>query len=317
MADGFDEGLAEFGLSGEKVTPSEAEPSAEDIETVSEAGSGLVFAVTDLCGSADAWLRDGAPVDAVARKHPETRYVVFDCPGDQPNVASVSFATEQGSFLAGAAAALKSKTGVIGFIGGADVPLIWPIQAGFEAGARSVDPKIEIRSGYLSSSDSSGFDNPVAAVEAAEQMYRDGADIIYSAASRSGTPVIQAAAQLSGELRRHLWAIGGGTDHYASLPHGHPLRPYILTSMLRRYDRAAYAILEEYSRGEFTPGPRTLDLSTGAVGLAASGGFIYDIREELDDLQARIESGEIKVPTIPADKQDKAAALGITPESSG
>ena len=129
--------------------------------------------------------------------------------------------------------------------------------------------------------------------------------------------MIQAAVQLSDELARHLWVIGVGTDIYASLSGGHPWSRHVLTSMMKRYDRAAYAALEEYSRAVFTPGPRTLDLSTDSVGLAESGGFIDDIRDQLDDLRAQIVSGEIKVPTIPADKQDEAAEQGITPESAG
>ncbi len=303
--------MAEFGLRGEKVTPNGPEPSAKDINELSEGGSDLVFTHT--------YPSSCEEVDRAVRNHPETSYVLFDCQGEEPNVAYLSFATEQGSFLAGAAAALESETGVIGFIGAVDHPFIWPYQAGFEAGARAVDPGIDIRSTYLRQPpDGLLFENDARAFEVAEEMYRDGADIIYGTAGGLSTGVIQVAVELSEELRRHLWVIGVDTDIYASLSTFHPWRTRVLTSMMKQYDRAVFSVLEEYSRGEFSPGSRTLDLSTGSMDLAEEdGGFIDDSRQQLDDLRAQIVSGEIEVPTIPADKQDEAAEQGITPESSG
>jgi len=115
-------------------------------------------------------------------------------------VAYVRFASEQGSLLAGAAAALTSKTGVVGFIGGVDWPQIWPFEAGFEAGARAAVPEIEIRSEYLSVPPNfTGFGAAPYAFQVAEQMYEDGVDVIFPAAGGSGDGVVQAASQ-AGEL---------------------------------------------------------------------------------------------------------------------
>ena len=168
---------------------------------------------------------------------PRDHYVLFDCQGEEPNVAYLSFAVEQGSFLAGAAAALESETGVIGFIGAVDHPFIWPYQAGFEAGARAVDPGIDIRSTYLRlPPDGRLFENDARAFEVAAEMYRDGADIIYGTAGGLSTGVIQAAVELSEELLRHLWVIGVDTDVRASLSTFDPWRTRVLTSMMKQYD---------------------------------------------------------------------------------
>ena len=172
---------------------------------------------------------------------------------------------------------------------------------------------------YLSESpsDFSGFDNEVLAFQVAEEMYRDGADVIFPAAGNSMLGVVEAAYQLSDDVDRQLWMIGVDDDLFAHLDASDPWRPHILTSMLKRYDRALYTILEEDVGGVVTPGVRWLDLASGAVDVAQSGGFIADIGPQLDDLRARVVSGEIEVPTVPPEKQDEAAEFGLIPEPSG
>jgi basic membrane lipoprotein Med (substrate-binding protein (PBP1-ABC) superfamily)/DNA-binding SARP family transcriptional activator len=306
---GFDEAVAEFDIRGEKATGAGPGLGSEDVRAFSGDAIDLQVALTPDCTTV---------VEPIARTHPDTRYVVFDCPGEQRNITYVSFAAAQGSFLAGAAAALESQTGVIGFIGGADMPLIWEFQAGYEAGAHAVDPNIEVQASYLSKPpDMTGFDNDILAFQVAERMYGDGADVIYHAAAASGTGVFEAALQLSDDLGRHLWAIGVDIDQYRSLDADDPWRPHILTSMVKRYDRAVYAILEEYANGDLKPGARQFDLADGGVDLADSGGFIDDIRPQLDALRARIIAGEIDVPTIPPDKDDEAAEPVTTAVQSG
>jgi len=303
VAAAFDSAISEKGIRAEAVTSIGSAVQSGDVGRFSEQGTHMVVVVTPNCADA---------VEPIARTHPDTHYVVFDCVGDQPNVAYVSFASEQGSFLAGAAAALRSRTGTIGFIGGADIPLIWPFEAGFEAGARAVDPSIRIRARYLSEPpDMTGFDNQILGFQVAEQMYRDGADIIYQAAGASGDGAFEAASQLSGDLRRQLWAIGVDGDEYRSLAPGDPWRPHVLTSMVKRYDRATDALVDEYSVAHFTPGTREFDLANGGLDLAASGGFIDDLRPRLEQLRRQIVADKIRVPSIPAEKIDAAKALGL------
>ena len=251
----------------------------------------------------------GFDVVEVAPEFPKTRYVTFDLePGHEPNIAYWGFAEEEGSFLVGAAAALKSRTGVIGFVGGVDIPLIHKFQAGFEAGARAVRPDIVILFEYLSPDwEWSGFTSPTLCQLKAELMYEEGADVIYHAAGGAGQGVFEAAVVESERQGQHLWAIGVDADEYNSVlvtsyvdlggPDPKRWQPHILTSMLKRFDVGIYTALQELAQDRFTPGPRVMGIVDGGVDYSTSGGFIDDITPQLEDLKARIISGEIVVPS--------------------
>jgi basic membrane lipoprotein Med (substrate-binding protein (PBP1-ABC) superfamily)/DNA-binding SARP family transcriptional activator len=305
LALGFDRAVSRFGIRAEKVTESESSLDAE-LRRVSEEGVDLVTG-TYLCQH-----------EAVARDYPDVRYVILDCWGDLPNVTYIPFLREEGSFLVGAAAALKSETGTIGFVGGLDAELIWPFHAGYEAGARAVRPDIQVLADYLTEPpDLSGFESPTLAAERTEKLYRKGADVVFHAAGEAGMGVFNAAQVMSQELGRHLWAIGVDTDQYrsiTSLPDVDPaaLQPHILTSMVERYDRAISVALADYANGTLAPGVRELGLANGGVDISYSGGFIDDIRPRIEALRARIIAGEIKVPWIPREKKDEAAGQGTS-----
>ena len=223
--------------------------------------------------------------------------------------------------MGGAAAALKSKTGVIGYIGGVDFDGIWPFQAGYEAGARAQRSDIRIIARYLSEfPDFSGFDDVDGAREMALEMYRDGADVIFHASGNSGLGVFDAAVQYSAESGRQVWAIGVDTDQYATvlrLPGGasnaRARQAHILTSVLKGIDAEVYAAVAAYGQRKFEPGLWRWGLESGAMDISYSGGYIDDIRSQIEALKARIISGEITVPCIPQEKLDAAVALGIPP----
>jgi basic membrane protein A len=224
-------------------------------------------------------------------------------------VSYVSFAQNEGSFLVGAAAALESRTGRIGFIGGMDIPMMHEFQAGYEAGAGAVDPSIEVRSTYLAAYwDFSGFGSPTYAFHEATRMYGSGADVIYHAAGASGRGVFQAAAEIRD---RHVWAIGVDVDQYQEFAAMDPKDAppelhiaawpsHVLTSMVKRVEVAVYEVLRDYSRGIFTSGVRQFGLADGGVDIAYSGGSIEDIRPQIEDLRAQIIAGDIVVPSKPA-----------------
>ena len=107
---------------------------------------------------------------------------------------------------------------------------------------------------------------------------------------------------MSAELGRKVWAIGVDEDQYAALAPSDPWRQHILTSMTKNYDRATIAYLEEFSKGEFKPGARELNLGNGGVDLATSGGFIDDIQPELERLRRQVVEGDITVPTTPSSR---------------
>jgi basic membrane lipoprotein Med (substrate-binding protein (PBP1-ABC) superfamily)/DNA-binding SARP family transcriptional activator len=300
---GFHRAIARFDIDAQTLTANELTLEST-LRGLAEDGVRLIVVGFGPLG-------EGA-VDAIARDFPDTRFVAIDYPGDLPNVSYLTSSEAQGSFLVGAAAALKSRTGIIGFIGGVDVDVIWRFQAGYEAGARTVDPDIEVRTTFLTQwPDVSGFGSPTLATRAANELYGEGADVVFHAAGYSGVGLFEAARARSEEEGRHLWAIGVDTDQYRSLLQLDFLsdafdleawQQHVLTSMVKRLDRAIYAGLQDYARGRLTPGVRQFDLAAGGVEISYSGGFIDDIRPQIEALRERIVSGEIVVPVVPEGK---------------
>lgn len=233
----------------------------------------------------------------VAPQYPDVTFAIVDSSVDGTgldNATGLLFASEQGSFLGGVAAALKSETGHIGFVGGVDVPLIQSFQAGYEQGARAVNPDIVIDVQYISpAGDFSGFNAPERASDIAGAMYAGGADIVYHAAGGSGQGVFEAAAAAGKR------AIGVDSDQYETV--GDPdLQAVIMTSVLKRVDVAVQSFIEDFESGDVEGGTDIVnDLSTDGVGLATSGGQIDDIQSQLDDYAQQIIDGDIEVSATP------------------
>ncbi|HSJ00494.1 MAG TPA: BTAD domain-containing putative transcriptional regulator [Patescibacteria group bacterium] len=332
---GFDRAVRDFGLTSRKY-------SWEGVWAALEAKHGTgwdvgipeeeVFALLD--AEIDAQLREAASdagmialievpaflSDAVAADFPDVQFL-SDQPSDLPNVTILRFDDSQASYLAGAAAAMTTQTGIIGYIGGVDWEGIWGFQSGYEAGARAVDPSITILSEYLSGADTfDGFGDPAAAEATATEMYEDGADIVMHAAGDSGLGLFDAAVTFTEATGRHVWAIGVDSDQYyttVDLPgarNAEAWQDHILTSVLKGLDDLTYAAIGAYVDGTFEPGIWTWGLETGAAGLSYSGGYLDELRDELEALEAQIIAGEIRVPCIPDDHRDQAEAMGIGPD---
>jgi basic membrane protein A len=290
---GAEAAVKEFGGEYREVTPNEdGSDRAELLAQLAEQGYNPVIAV--------GFAYDET-IAEVAADFPDTTFAQVDGANALPdgtskgdNVTGLLFAAEEGSFLAGAAAALKSESGSIGFIGGQDVQLIQTFQAGYEAGARAVNPNIQILAEYLSpAGDFSGFNDPARAQLLAEGMYTAGADIVFQVAGGSGTGVFQAAAAAGKR------AIGVDSDQYNTVDDP-ALQAVIMTSMLKRVDNAVLAFVGDYVDGTVKGGSDNLyDLESDGVGLATSGGFIEDIQADIDALRQQIIDGEIEVPTTP------------------
>jgi basic membrane protein A and related proteins len=287
-AAGLDQAVEEFGIESEEseAEADEAETAREErLRTFADAGFNPIIAV----GFAYA-----ASLAKVAEEYPDVSFAIIDDSSlaDVPNVASLVFAEEQGSFLVGAAAALKSETGNVGFIGGVETPLIQKFEAGYIAGAEAANPDIEVQSTYLTQiPDFSGFADPAKGKTAAQGMYDNGADVVYHAAGGSGGGVFEAAAEAE------AWAIGVDSDQYNTADPS--VQDVILTSMLKNVNVAVYDYLSGVVDGETPSGVRTYDLSVDGVGYSTSGGFVDDITEELDGYKQQIIDGEITVPTTP------------------
>lgn len=286
---GLKRAIDEFGIDAKDLSPNSGGENREELlRLVSEGGYGLNFAIG--FAFADA-------VKAVSSDFPDVKYAIVDEVVDAPNVASLTFAEEQGSYLVGAAAALKSQANHIGFIGGVETDLIKKFQAGFEAGAKKIKPDIKIDVKYITQPpDFGGFGDPAKGKEIAASMYGAGADVVYHAAGGSGTGLFQAAKEASTGGKK-VWAIGVDSDqHENSAP---DVQPYILTSMLKKVDVAVYETIKAYVEGNFKAEHRIFDLKSGGIDFATSGGFVDDIKPQLDDLKQQIIDGKITVPTKP------------------
>jgi len=288
-AAGLDQATTELGVEGQELSPNAAGTDRGDnLRALAEQGFNPVFAV----GFAYA-----EELEKIAPDFPDTTFFIIDDSSldEFPNVKSLVFAEEQGSFLVGAAAALKSTSNNVGFIGGVQTGLLEKFEAGFVAGAKQVKPDATVQTTYLSQPpDFSGFGDPAAGAEAANGMYDAGADVIYAAAGGSGLGVFQSA------LAKGALAIGVDSDQYESIGVSNPeLQPVILTSMLKRVDVAVFDALQAFVDGEQIPAITTYDLEADGVGYAASGGAVDDIAEQLEELKAQIISGEITVPSTP------------------
>ncbi len=298
-AAGIEKANSDIGISFTEAEPNSDGSNRAELLQLQADNSPLVVAV--------GFLFEG-DVKAVAAENPDTNFAVIDSAmldfdnGAVPfgdNIAGLTFAEHEGSFLVGAAAALKSETGKVGFIGGVSgFGLIERFEAGFAAGAKAVNPDIEITSSYITEfPDFDGFFAPDRANEIASAMYESGADIVYHAAGGSGGGLFEAAKATSEASGSKVWAIGVDSDQYNTADDA--VKEYILTSMLKRVDVAVFQIIHDQAAGEFAAGNTVYDLSVDGVGYSTTGGFVADIEDQLEDFKAKIISGEIEVPTEP------------------
>jgi basic membrane protein A len=286
-ARGLDRAVDEFGMASQESEADDGEPESareERLRTFADAGFDPIIAV----GFAYS-----ASVAKVAEEYPDVHFAIIDDEAAQgDNISNLVFAEEQGSFLVGAAAALKSKTDHIGFIGGVEVPLIQKFEAGYVAGAKEVNPNVKVDITYLTQApDFSGFNDPAKGKTAAQGMFDAGADVVFHAAGGSGGGLFEAAAD-SGN-----WAIGVDSDQHQTADVS--VRDSILTSMLKNVDVAVYEYLAEVDAGNFPSGTVRYDLESDGVGYSKSGGFVDDISDRLDEFKQKIVDGEITVPAKP------------------
>jgi len=281
---GADKAAADLGIEVKELEATVDEDRKANLELLVEGGAkaivGVGFMFTD-------------PMNEIAAANPDVTFGIVDSVVDQPNVKSLVFAEEQGSFLVGAAAALKCGCDHIGFIGGQEIDLIKKFEAGYTAGAKHVNPNITVEVKYLGpAGDNSAWGNVAGAKEIAAGWYADGVEVIYTAAGGSGAGTIEAAIEAG------KWAIGVDSDQY--LTAGSPeAQAVILTSMLKRVDVAVYETIKAVAEGDTAGGIKVFDLSVDGVGYATSGDYLTDFIDQLEALKAEIIAGTITVPTAP------------------
>jgi basic membrane protein A len=272
---GLQQAGEDFGIETqvyETSQPSDYEPS---LSRAPAQGSDITFAI--------GFLMTDALINASAQ-NPDAKYAIIDSVVDAPNVASLNFKEEEGSFLVGAVAGLMTESNKVGFIGGLESPLIKKFEIGYRAGVMSVNPDAEVLINYAGT-----FEDPGKGKEVALSQYSTGADVIYHASGGTGLGLFQAAQ----EKGPGFWAIGVDSDQYELAPEN------TLTSMMKRVDVAVYDTIKDAMDGNFTPGTVIFGLKEDGVGLAPTTdkNTPQEVIDQANALGDKIIAGEIVVPS--------------------
>ncbi|MCB2292897.1 BMP family ABC transporter substrate-binding protein [Clostridium algoriphilum] len=284
------------GEDGFKYTPIESKQKEDytpNLETLVENGSNLTFAIG--YQMADA-------ITEVAKNHTDSNFAIIDSVVNLPNVVSINFKEQEGSFLMGVIAGRMTKTNKIGFIGGKDTELISRFESGFVAGVKSVNP--EAAKGLTSTNGKSpgstvkyadSFDDSAKGYEIAKSLYQDGCDVVYHAAGGVGIGLFKAAKELK-DNKKQVWAIGVDMDQSLTVPQ---YADVILSSMIKRVDTATYNESKAQVNEKFKGGTSlTLGLKEKGVGIADTSGknVPKTVLDEVKKYENKIITGEIVVP---------------------
>ncbi len=225
-------------------------------------------------------------VTAVGTDYPELDFAIVDGVTELPNVASLIFKEHEGSYLVGMIAARTTKTGVLGFVGGMDIPLIHKFATGYEEGVHAVDPKFRVIQNYVGVTDAA-WNNPGKGKELSVAQIGKGADVIFAAAGNSGLGAFDAAEQYD------KFVIGVDSNQNWVKP-GH-----VLTSMVKRVDNAVYQIIRDRVQGKFKGGIHVYGLENDGIGYAMDQYneklIPPDVIREVEAAKQKIIRGEIKV----------------------
>lgn len=284
-AAGIERAKAELGIEAKELESKEEKDYEGNLNSMVENECDLVIGVGISMQKA---------VEAAAKANPDAKFAIVDAPVEQPNVRSLVFNEEQGSFLAGYLAGKMTKTGKIGFVGGMNIPLIVKFYSGFAAGAKSANPAVEI----LPEKYTGDWNNVDVGKTMAQSLFASGADIVYHAAGKAGLGVIKAAEEAQ------KFAIGVDSDQDSVSP------GRVLTSMMKRVDVAIFNSIKDLKEGKFSSGTTVYDLKAGGVGLSPMTHTQDRVgaanMKLLKEIEGKIVSGEIKVPTT---KEELSAYL--------
>lgn len=223
----------------------------------------------------------------VAGQFPKKHFAIVDADIQAPNVRSLLFQEHEGSYLVGAIAAMTTKTGTLGFVGGMDIPLIRRFEMGYAAGAKKINPKIKVISGFVGVT-GDAWNNPPRGKELALNQYGGGADIVFAAAGASNFGVFDAAEE------KKKFAIGVDSNQNWIKP------GFILTSMLKRVDVAVYSACEDVKAGKFTAGVKRFGLENQGIDFSVDEHnkklMSETVQKKAENLKMEIIQGKIQVP---------------------
>lgn len=277
----------DFGIELKSLEGTTADEWKANLLSACEDGYDLV-----ICSSSnfEEYLKEYAPM------YPDTKFAIIDTTVEGDNIVSVSFAQNQGSFLAGAAAALFTQhseidgvndEAVIGWVGGMDIPVLHDFYVGYEQGAKYINPEITVLQSFAGT-----WNDPLKGKELTLAQYEQGADIVMNVASGTGPGILEAAAEAG------KYAIGVDLNQDNDQP-GH-----VLTSMVKRVDTACYSVIQSVVEGTFEGGSVSyLDVAGAGVSLtdfsvikeALGDQFPEDILTQIEEIEEKIISGEIVV----------------------
>jgi len=233
-------------------------------------------------------------IEAVAKDYPDLNFAIVDGVSQLPNVASLIFKEHEGSYLVGMIAAMTSKSGILGFVGGMDIPLIHKFAVGYEEGAKAVSPSVRVIPNYIGVTDTA-WNDPVKGKELARTQIEKGADVIFAAAGNSGLGAFDAAEQYgTGQDGRALKFVVGVDSNQNWVKPG-----FVLTSMVKRVDNAVYQIVLDRVENRAIGGVHVYGLENDGVGYSLDD---YNkslvspaVIEAVEAAKQKIISGQIKV----------------------
>jgi len=237
-------------------------------------------------------------LEKVAPKYPDKKFIIYDVAVNYEkckceNVYSVMYKQNEGSYLAGVYAGAMSKSGIIGSVGGQDIPVINDFIVGYEQGAKSVNPNVQSIKQYAG-----GWNDPAKGKELALAMYQQGADIVFQIAGGTGVGVFQAAQEV-GKM-----AIGVDSDQAMIIKETNPEQAkFIPTSMMKNVDNSLYRALKLHIEGKLPYGKaESLGVAEGGVGLAKNEFYDAatpaDVKAKIDQAEKDLMGGKIKVDTV-------------------
>ncbi|TGB05484.1 BMP family lipoprotein [Halobacillus salinus] len=245
-------------------------------------------------------------IEEVAGQYGDTHFAIVDSVAEGDNIASITFKEHQGSFLAGVAAAKKTQSNQVGFVGGVDGDLINKFEAGFVAGVKSVNPDIEVDVQYAESFAAADKGKLIAT-----NMYNKGVDVIYHASGATGNGVFAQAKDIkNNDPEANVWVIGVDRDQYEEGSVGDT--NVTLTSMVKRVDIAVQDVSTQSMNGEF-PGGEVLEygLADDAVSIARTNeeALTEDIISSIEEWKEKIVNGDVEVPSTREDLETYVNSL--------
>lgn len=270
--EGMQRAKKDFGAEINVVESREQAQYVPNFSTLAEQKKDLIVGVGFLLSDA---------INEVAPDYPDSHFAIIDAVVDQPNVASVTFKENEGSYLVGAIAGMMTKTNTVGFVGGRESDLLKKFEAGYKAGVMTTNPDAQVLVSYTGT-----FADPAKGNEMANSQYDQGADVIYEVAGLTGTGVINAAKD------RNEMVIGVDRDKNYLAPDN------VITSMIKRVDEGVYQVAKMVSEGNFKGGTYTYGVAEGGIDIAPTTKKMVppEVLDTALQLKQMIIDGEVQAP---------------------